>query len=87
MCGVNEVALILKSMNVYQKIQNLFAQKQKINEEIANIQKLCKHNKEIITSIKENGDSSNTVIRCICKNCNKILRYPNDMEIFKYLSE
>ena len=74
-------------MSIYQKIQNLFVEKQKIEREIMEIQNSCKHTEEIITSIKENGDSSNTVIRCICKNCNKILRYPNDMEIFKYLSE
>ena len=74
-------------MSIYQKIQNLFVEKQKIERKIMEIQNSCKHTEEIITSIKENGDSSNTVIRCICKSCNKILRYPSDTEIFKYLSE
>ena len=74
-------------MSIYQKIQNLFVEKQKIEREIMEIQNSCKHTEEIITSIKENGDSSNTVIRCICKDCNKVLRYPTNQEIFKYLSE
>ena len=87
MWGVNEVALIFKSMSIYQKIQNLFAQKQKIEKEIMDIQKSCKHINEIVTSVKENEAGSNSVIRCICKDCNKVLRYPTDIEIFKYLSE
>ena len=74
-------------MSIYQKIQNLFAEKQKIQKEIMIIQKSCKHNNQVIKSIKENEDSSNSVIRCICKDCNKVLRYPTDIEIFKYLSE
>ena len=84
---MNEVALIFKSMSIYQKIQNLFVEKQKIKREIMEIQNSCKHTEEIITSIKENEGNSNTVIRCICRDCNKILRFPNNKEIFKYLSE
>ena len=57
-------------MSIYQKIQNLFAQKQIIEKEIMDIQKSCKHTNEIITSIRENEANSNSVIRCICKNCN-----------------
>ena len=84
---MNEVALIFKSMSIYQKIQNLFAKKQKIEKEIMDIQKSCKHTNEIVTSIRENEANSNSVIRCICKDCNKVLRYPTNQEIFKYLSE
>ena len=87
MWGVNEVALIFKSMSIYQKIQNLFAQKQIIEKEIMDIQKSCKHINEVITYVKENEANSNSVIRCICKDCNKVLRYPTNQEIFKYLSE
>ena len=74
-------------MSIYQKIQNLFAKKQKIEKEIMDILKSCKHTNEIVTSIRENEANSNSVIRCICKDCNKVLRYPTDIEIFKYLSE
>ena len=74
-------------MSIYQKIQNLFAQKQIIEKEIMDIQKSCKHINEVITYVKENEANSNSVIRCICKDCNKVLRYPTDIEIFKYLSE
>ena len=84
---MNEVALIFKSMSIYQKIQNLFAQKQIIEKEIMDIQKSCKHINEVITYVKENEANSNSVIRCICKDCNKVLRYPTNQEIFKYLSE
>ena len=84
---MNEVALIFKSMSIYQKIQNLFAQKQKIEKEIMDIQKSCKHTSEIVTSIRENEANQNSVIRCICMDCNKVLRYPTNQEIFKYLSE
>ena len=66
-------------MSIYQKIQNLFAKKQKIEKEIMDIQKSCKHTND--------EANSNSVIRCICKDCNKVLRYPTDIEIFKYLSE
>ena len=41
-------------MSIYQKIQNLFAEKQKIQKEIMIIQKSCKHNNQVIKSIKEN---------------------------------
>ena len=74
-------------MSIYQKIQNLFAQKQIIEKEIMDIQKSCKHINEVITYVKENEANSNSVIRCICKDCNKVLRYPTNQEIFKYLSE
>ena len=84
---MNEVALIFKSMSIYQKIQNLFAKKQKIEKEIMDIQKSCKHINEVITYVEENEANSNSVIRCICKDCNKVLRYPTNQEIFKYLSE
>ena len=74
-------------MSIYQKIQNLFAEKQKIQKEIMIIQKSCKHNNQVIKSIKETVDSSNSVIRCVCDDCNKILRVPSQSEIFKFLSE
>ena len=74
-------------MSIYQKIQNLFAEKQKIQKEIMIIQKSCKHNNQVIKSIKENEDSSNSVIRCVCDDCNKILRVQSQSEIFKFLSE
>ena len=74
-------------MSIYQKIQNLFAQKQKVEKEIVDIQKSCKHTNEIITSIRENEANQNSVIRCVCMDCNKVLRYPTNQEIFKYLSK
>ena len=74
-------------MGIFQKINNLLAKKQKIEKEIMDIQKSCKHTKEIVTSIRENEANQNSVIRCICMDCNKVLRYPTNQEIFKYLSE
>ena len=74
-------------MGIIQKINNLLAKKQKIEKEIAILQKSCKHNNQVIKSIKENEDSSNSVIRCVCDDCNKILRVPSQSEIFKFLSE
>ena len=74
-------------MSIYQKIQNLFAQKQKVEKEIVDIQKSCKHTNEIVTSISENEANQNSVIRCVCMDCNKVLRYPTNQEIFKYLSK
>ena len=74
-------------MSIYQKIQNLFAQKQKVEKEIVDIQKSCKHTNEIVTSIRENEANQNSVIRCVCMDCNKVLRYPTNQEIFKYLSK
>ena len=74
-------------MSIYQKIQNLFAQKQKVEKEIVDIQKSCKHTNEAVTSIRENEANQNSVIRCVCIDCNKVLRYPTNQEIFKYLSK
>ena len=74
-------------MRIYQKIQNLFAQKLKFEKEIVDIQKSCKHTNEIVTSIRENEANQNSVIRCVCMDCNKVLRYPTNQEIFKYLSK
>ena len=43
---VNEVVKLLKFMGIFQKINNLFNQKQKIEKEIAILKKSCKHSKK-----------------------------------------
>ena len=73
-------------MSIYQKIQNLFAQKQKVEKEIATLQKSCKHSKKSVKQVRERVDSTSPSIRYVCDECSMILGYPNDKEIKKYLN-
>ncbi len=73
-------------MGIFQKINNLFTKKQKIEQEIELLQKSCKHNKKSIKSIRENVDSTSPVIRWVCNECSLIIGYPNSDEINKFLN-
>ena len=68
-----------------ENIDDLFSKKQKIEKQINDLQKNCKHIKETIKSVRENEAGSNSVIRWVCNNCGSITRYPTQEEIFKYL--
>ena len=74
-------------MSIYQKINNLFAKKQKIEKEIATLQKFCKHSKKSVKQVRERVDSSNPSIRYICDECSKILGYPTQQERDDFLKE
>lgn len=73
-------------MGIFQKITSLFAKKQEIDKSITILQKSCKHNKKSIKSIRENVDSTSPVVRWVCNECSKIIGYPNNNEINKFLN-
>jgi len=74
-------------MGIFQKINNLFAKKQKIKREIENLQKSCKHNKKSVKFIRKHVDSSSPVIRYVCDECLIVLGYPNQQDINKFFKE
>ena len=69
------------------KIANLLDKKRKIEKQIEDIQKKCPHFSKSIKSIRENVDSTNTVIRWVCDDCTLVVGYPTDFETTKYLKE
>ena len=74
-------------MGIFQKINNLFAKKQKIEKEIAILQKSCNHNKKSIKQVWERVDSSSPIIRYVCDECLMILGYPNQQEKDNFFKE
>ena len=74
-------------MGTYQKIDALFIKKQKIEREIATLQKACKHKKKSVRPVRENVDSPQSVIRWVCDDCSKIIGFPNPAEIDKFFKE
>jgi uncharacterized protein YlxW (UPF0749 family) len=74
-------------MGIYQKITNLFAKKQKIEKEIATLQKSCKHYKKHVKQVRERVDSSSPSIRYVCDECLMILGYPTQQEKDDFLKE
>ena len=74
-------------MGIFQKINNLFAKKQKIEKEIAILQKSCKHYKKSVKQVRINVDSSSPSIRYVCDECFMVLGYPTQQEKDDYLKE
>ena len=67
------------------RVASLIEKKREISKEIDNLQNNCKHLNKVIKSTKENEDSSTSVIRRVCGDCNKIIGMPTQQEIFKFL--
>tara|TARA_Y100000296_G_scaffold80496_1_gene106112 strand:- start:1147 stop:1371 length:225 start_codon:yes stop_codon:yes gene_type:complete len=74
-------------MSIFRKITNLFAKKQKIDKEITNLQKSCKHINKSVKPVRERVDSSTIVIRWVCDECLKIVGFPNSQDEEKYFKE
>ena len=74
-------------MGIFQKINNLFAKKQKIEKEIATLQKSCNHSKKSVKQVRERVDSSNPSIRYVCDECSLILGYPNQQDKDNFFKE
>ena len=74
-------------MGIFQKITNLFAKKQKIEKEIATLQKSCGHRKKSVRQIRERVDSSSPVIRYVCDECLMVLGYPNKKDKQNFFKE
>ena len=67
-------------------VTSLLEEKRKISKEIEDLQYNCEHLNKVIKSIKENEDSSTSVIRRVCEDCNKIVGIPTHQEIFEFLN-
>jgi len=74
-------------MSIFRRITNLFARKQKIEKEIADLQKSCKHTNKSVKAVREHVDSSIPVIRWVCDDCLRIVGYPTPQEEEKYFNE
>ena len=74
-------------MGIFQKINNLFAKKQKIDKEIASLQKSCNHSKKSVKQVRERVDSSSPSIRYVCDECLIVLGYPTEQEKDDFLKE
>ena len=74
-------------MGIFQKITNLFAKKQKIEQEIEELQRSCKHPTKSIRNVRERLDSTTTVVRWTCNTCSSILGIPNNDELQNYLKQ
>ena len=67
------------------KVSSLLEKKRKITKEIEDLQQMCEHQDKVIKSIRENEDSSTTVIRRVCDSCEKVVGMPTQQEIFNFL--
>jgi len=74
-------------MGIFQKITNLFARKQKIEKEIATLQKSCKHYKKSVRQVRERVDSSSPVIRYVCDECLIVMGYPTQQDDDNFFKE
>ena len=74
-------------MGIFQKITNLFAKKQKVEKEIANLQKSCSHRKKSVKQVRERVDSSSPSVRYVCDDCLMILGYPSDRDRENFFKE
>ena len=74
-------------MGTSQKIAALLEEKQKIEKTIAKLQQECKHSVKSIKAVRENVDSTVSIIRWTCNNCNKIVGIPNNDELQNYLKQ
>ena len=74
-------------MGIFQKITNLFAKKQKIEKEIATLQKSCIHRKKSVKVVRKNVDSTSPSIRYVCDECLMVLGYPNQQDKDNFFKE
>ena len=74
-------------MGIFQKINNLLAKKQKIEKEIAILQKSCKHYKKSVKAVRKNVDSTSPSIRYVCDECSIVFGYPTQQEKDDFLKE
>ena len=74
-------------MGIFHKISGLFAKKQKIEKEIATLQKSCSHLKKSVRQVRERVDSTSPVVRWVCDECYKVIGYPNNKEIKNFFKE
>ena len=70
-----------------QKVATLLGEKQKIEKEIENIQKSCKHPTKSTKSVRERLDSTTIIIRYICDECCLIVGIPDNNKLQDFLKK
>jgi len=70
-----------------QKIAFLLGEKQKIEKEIEELQRSCKHPNKSVKQVRERVDSSSPVIRYVCDDCFLVLGYPNQQDKDNFFKE
>tara|TARA_R110001592_G_scaffold6819_1_gene37341 strand:- start:170 stop:394 length:225 start_codon:yes stop_codon:yes gene_type:complete len=70
-----------------QKVATLLGERQKIEKEIEELQKLCQHPTKTIKSVRERLDSQSMVIRYVCDNCCLIVGIPNNDNLQNFLKQ
>ena len=70
-----------------QKIAALLEEKQKIEKTIAKLQQECKHSAKSVKAIRENVDSTVSIIRWVCDDCDKMIGIPNNDDLQNYLKQ
>ena len=74
-------------MGKSQKVAALLGERQKIEKEIEEIQRSCKHPTKSIKNIRERLDSQTMVVRWTCDTCFSIVGIPSDNELQNYLKQ
>ena len=69
------------------KVDGLLSARRKIEKEIEDIQKKCKHPTKSIKQIQERLDTPTLITRWVCDSCSKVIGIPNDDELQNYLKE
>ena len=69
------------------KVGGLLSARRKIEKEIEDIQKKCKHPTKSIKQIQERLDTPTLVTRWVCDSCSQIIGIPNDDEMQNYLKQ
>ena len=71
----------------FNKVEGLFSARRKIEKEIEDIQKKCKHPTKSIKQVQERLDTSTLVTRWVCDSCSQVIGIPNDDEMQNYLKQ
>jgi len=70
-----------------QKVATLLGERQKIEKEIEEIQKLCQHSTKSIKYVRERLDSTTMVVRWTCDTCFLIVGIPNNDKLQNFLKQ
>ena len=74
-------------MGKSQKVATLLGERQKIEKEIEEIQRSCKHPTKSVKFVRERLDSTTMVVRYVYDECFLPIGYPNTEEIQNYLNK
>tara|TARA_R100000808_G_C2016549_1_gene66720 strand:- start:120 stop:368 length:249 start_codon:yes stop_codon:yes gene_type:complete len=66
------------------KVDKLIDKQRKLGKEIEYIQSSCNHKNKVISMIHEGSFHS---VRWVCSDCSKVLDWPTDYEIQKFLGK